>query len=168
MNRFETFELEAGGGSAGLLTPGRVLRALARGAGIPSEDVGLIEALRLGTAAVEVARSRALHLATPCYLPTDEAGRPALMVLRRKDDLPDEGRAELLLTTAEGPLPRPGEAALALADALGIGAEELGFGLEGAGFLRISVPLGALCGPVPKSIGIGGRRYEVENLAKKP
>ncbi len=165
---FESFEIEAGGGSAGLLTPGRVLRALARGAGVPSEDVGVIEAASLGTATVEIALSRALQLATPRFLPTDEGGKPALFVLRRPDDVPDEGRAELLLSDeAEGDLPAPGAVAIALADALGIGQEELGFGLQGAGFLRVSVPLSALVGPLPQTLGIAGRRFKLENLAKK-
>lgn len=165
---FERFEVEAGGGSAGLLTPGRILGALARGAGIPSEDVGVVEDLRHGVAVVEIAVGRAAGLATPRFLPTDEGGKPALFVLRRADDQPDEGRAELLLSSeGDGALPKPGEAALALADALGIGQEELGFGLQGAGFVRVSVPLAVLTGPVPATIGIAGRRFKVDNLAKK-
>jgi hypothetical protein len=168
MNAFETFEVEAGGDSAGLLTPGGILRALARGADIRGEDVGVIEAGRHGVALVEIATTRAMVLGTPRLLPSEEGGRPALFVLRRPDDLPDEGRAELLLTSDEGLAPAPGEAALALADALGIFAEDLGFGLEGHGFLRVSVPLGALVGAIPASLGIGGHRYRVENLAKKP
>jgi|GEM_PF-2514381 len=165
--RYETFEVEAGGGAAGLLTPGRILKALARGAGIPSEDIGTIEAGKLGTVYVEIATTRALQLATPRFLPTEEGGKPALFVLRRSDDLVDEGRAELLISSDEGALPGPGEAAIALADVLGIGQEELGFGLQGAGFLRVSVPLGSLTGPVPATVGIAGRRFKLENLAKK-
>lgn len=170
MNPYETFEIEAGGASPGLLSAGVILRALARGAAIPSEDVGAIEGARHGVARVELASARAAFLTTPRYLPSDEGGRPALFILRRPDDLPDEGRAELLLTPeVEGTaLPKAGELAIGLADTLGIGAEDLGFGLEGAGFLRASVPLEALTGPVPTSIGIAGRRYKVENLAKKP
>lgn len=170
MTAYQTFEVEAGGSSAGLLTPGRILRALARGAAIPSEDVGVVAATRHGVAEVEIATARALYLTTPRYLPTDEAGRPALFVLRRPDDLPDEGRAELVLSAEadDDALPKPGEVAIAFADALGIGAEDLGFALEGAGFLRVSVPLEALTGPVPTSIGIAGKRYKIENLAKKP
>jgi len=165
---FELFWVESGGGSAGLLTPGRVLGALARGAGIASEDVGAVEDLRHGVASVEVAVGRAAGLATPRFLPTEEGGQPALFVLRRPDDQGDEARAELLLSIeGEGALPKPGEAALALADALGIGQEELGFGLQGAGFLRVSVPLAVLTGVVPATIGIGGRRFKLENLAKK-
>ena len=170
MTSYETFEVEAGGSSAGLLTPGRILRALARGAAIPSEDVGGVEARRHGVAEVEIATARALYLTTPRYLPSDEGGRPALFMLRRSDDLPDEGRAELVLSAEadDTALPKPGEVAIAFADALGIGAEDLGFALEGAGFLRVSVPLEALTGPVPTSIGIAGKRYKIENLAKKP
>jgi hypothetical protein len=164
---FETFEVEAGHASAGLLTPGRVLGALARGAGISSEEVGMVEIARHGTAAVEIARGRAVTMSTPQLLPCEEGGRPALFVLRRPDDPPEAGRAELLLSVEEGEPPRPGEAALALADALGIGQEELGFGLQGAGFLRVSVPLGVVANPLPSHLGIGGKRYKVENLAKK-
>lgn len=164
---FETFEVEAGGASSGLLTPGRILAALAEGAGIASEDVGALEIARHGCASVEIARGRALSVATPQLLPYTEEGRPALMVLKRPEDEPEEGRAELLLTIDEGELPRPGEVALALADALGIGQEELGFGLQGAGFLRVSVPFGVLANPLPKQLGVGGKRYKVENLAKK-
>lgn len=172
MTPYETFEIEAGGGSSGLLSAGRILRALARGAAIPSEEVGAIGlsgGARHGVAQVEIAEGRAAFLTTPRYLPSDEGGKPTLFMLRRADDLPDEGRAELLLSpeAEDAPLPRPGEAAIALADALGIGAEELGFSLEGAGFVRISVPLEALTGPVPTSIGIAGRRFQIENLAKK-
>lgn len=165
--KFETFEVEAGGGSAGLLTPGRILKALARGAGLASEEIGTIEAGKLGTAFVEIAAHRALQLATPRFLPTEEGGKPALFVLRRPDDLSDDGRAELLVSSDDGDLPGPGEAAIALADVLGIGQEELGFGLQGAGFVRVSVPLGALTGPLPATVGIAGRRFKLENLAKK-
>ncbi len=64
---------------------------------MPSEEIGTVEAGKLGTAFVEIAAHRALQLTTPRFLPTEEGGKPALFVLRRPDDLPDDGRAELLV-----------------------------------------------------------------------
>lgn len=165
---FERFEIEVGGGSTGLLTPGRVIAALACGAGITAEEIGIVEPLRHGVATVEIALGRAARIGTPRLLPSEEGGRPALFLLRRPDDLPEEGRAELLLSIeGGGEAPRPGEVALALADALGIGQEEIGFGLRGSDFVRVSVPLGVCAGPLPAQLGIAGKRYKIENLAKK-
>lgn len=166
-NTYELLELDAGGASAGAMTPGRVLRALALGANIPAEQVGLIEPAGPGRVTVEIDRLRAAHLTTPRLLPCDDGGLRAVFVLRREDDLPDEGRFEVLIEAPSGaPAPSPGAVARALAP-LGLHAEDLGFGLDGAGFVRLSLPLRA-ARLIPASLSIDGVTHAVENLLKKP
>lgn len=165
---YEIFELEAGGPSSGLLVPGRVLRALAVGADVAAEDVGTIEPLKRGSVAVEIARHRALTLATPRLVPSLEGGQAAVFVLRRADDEAsiDEAR-ELLVSWDDGPAPAPGEVAVALAEALDGFAEELGFGLAGATFLRVQVPLAWVLRGIPTNLQVGPRALRLELAEKK-
>ncbi len=170
---WETLELEAGGASAGLLVPGRVLRALGVGLGIPAEDVGMIGPGRLGVAAVEVAAGRAAMLQTPRFVAADEGGRPAVFVLRRADERDEDARRELVVTwdaaMADAEAPTPGAIAVALAEAMAprLGAEDVGFGLQGVGYLRVQVPLGAALSGVPAELRIGSRTLGVELAEKK-
>lgn len=160
---WETFEVEAGGPSSGLLLPGRVLRALALGAEVPSEDVGVMLPGRRGAVRVEIARHRAAAIATPRSLPSLEGDKPAVFVLRRPDDEPDpDERRELLVTWEDdGPAPAPGALAAALAEATGSAADELGFGLAGARFVRVQVPLGLVLQGVPTALTIGSRAFTI-------
>ena len=171
---WETLELEAGGASAGLLVPGRVLRALGVGLGIPAEDVGMIGPGRLGVATVEIAAGRAALLQTPRFVAADEGGRPAVFVLRRADERDEDTRRELVVTWDAAPqseveAPTPGAVAVALAEAMAprLGAEDVGFGLQGVGYLRVQVPLGAALSGVPAEIRIGTRTLGVELAEKK-
>ncbi|MFO0748829.1 MAG: hypothetical protein U1F43_24660 [Myxococcota bacterium] len=171
MSAFDTFQIEAGGPGAGLLVPGRVLRALALGAGVPAEDVGQMEPDRRGAVSVEIARHRAVGIATPRHLASHEGGKPALFVLRRVDDEPelDEARSLLVTWSDGGTAPAPGAVATALVEAAGGGlfAEDLGFGLAGASFLQVQVPLSLVLRGVPATIRIGARELQVELAEKK-
>ncbi|MCC6621780.1 MAG: hypothetical protein IT385_11030 [Deltaproteobacteria bacterium] len=152
---WETFEVEAGGPSSGLLLPGRVLRALAQGAEVPAEDVGVMLPGKRGSVLVEIARHHAARLATPRSLPSLEGESvPAVFVLRRPDDEPDpDARRELLVSwDDDGAAPSPGALAAALADATGGAADELGFGLAGARYVRVQVPLGLVLRGLPATL----------------
>jgi len=155
---WETFEIEAGGPASGLLVPGRLLRALGH-AEVPAEDVGVMLPGKRGSVLVEIARHHAARLATPRSLPSLEADRPAVFVLRRLDDEPDPDRArELVVTWDDGEAaPAPGALATALAEATGCPADELGFGLAGGRFVRVQVPLWVALAGLPTSLTIGQR-----------
>lgn len=165
MSATETFEVELGASNGGLLTPGRILRALALGARVPSEDVLAVTISGHDTATVEIAVGRSAFLGTPRLLPCEEGGRPALFVLRRPDDPSTESLADLLVTADDGAAIRPAELA-PLAEQLGLGVDELGFGLAGPDFVRVSVPL-AVAPFAPKSFAAGARSFRTESLAKK-
>ncbi|MBL8788194.1 MAG: hypothetical protein JNJ59_25090 [Deltaproteobacteria bacterium] len=165
MSATETFEVELGASNGGLLTPGRILRALALGARVASEDVTSVTISGHATATVEIALQRSAFLGTPRLLPCEEGGRPALFVLRRPDDPTTEALAELLITAEDGAPIRPTELS-ALADLLGLGVDELGFGLAGSDFVRLTVPL-AVAPFAPKSFTSGTRSFRAESLAKK-
>jgi hypothetical protein len=131
---------------------------------------------RLGVATVEVAAGRAALLQTPRFVAAHEGGRPAVFVLRRADERDDDARRELVVTwevgaptAEEGEAPMPGAIAVALAEAMAprLGAEDIGFGLQGVGTLRVQVPLGAALSGVPAEIRIGTRTLGVELAEKK-
>jgi hypothetical protein len=166
---WETFVVEAGGPSAGLLVPGRVLRALALGAEVPAEDVGTMTPGRRGEVVVEITRHRALSLSTPRRLPSLEGERPALFVLRRPDDEPDADLARELLVSWDdgGQPPAPGALATALAEATGCHAEDLGFGLAAASYARVQVPLFVTLAGVPEALVVAGRTLRVEVDSRK-
>jgi hypothetical protein len=91
----------------------------------------------------------------------------AIFLLEREDDLRDEGHFDILVTCTSSTRPLPGKVARALADALGLGSEELGFGLEGADYLRVSLPLRA-ARSLPTALTIDGVLHPIESLLKKP
>ncbi len=165
---FETFQLE---GPAPLMHPSKVMAALALGLHLRSDEVGVITPERPDTVSLEVARPRAATLSTPRDLVVRLDGRPALFTLRRPSDEPEvfeTGRADALVTF-DGQAPTPAALIGALAPALGLAGEDLGLGLEGAGFLRISLPLSALVRlTAGLELTVGATRLRVESLTKKP
>jgi len=163
---YETFTLSAGRSSDGLLSPGLIMNALALGAAVPSEDVGLITPMGPGRASVELARSSAARLGTPRFLPCATPNAKALFLLEREDDLPDENRFDILVH-CKGKRPLPGKVSNALSERLELGSEELGFGLEGSDYLRVSLPLRA-ARDLPDAVSIDGVSHPIESLLKKP
>jgi hypothetical protein len=165
---FETFQLE---GPAAYMHPSKVMAALTLGLHLRSDEVGVVTPERPDTVSLEVARPRAAVLSTPRDLVVRLDGRPALFTLRRPTDEPEvfeTGRADALVTF-DGPTPTPGALIGALAPALGLAGEDLGLGLEGAGFLRISLPLSALVRITSGlEVTAGETRLRVESLTKKP
>lgn len=141
---FETFELE---GPAALMTPSTAIAALASGLSLSSEDVGAVVPLGVGRLSVELDRRRASRLATPRDVPTRLRHERALFRLSRESDLPnfpgDFAQLEAIATVKSGPVPGPGAMAAALCECLAISAEDLGFALEGHGFVRLTLPLAA-------------------------
>ena len=167
----ETLVLEAGGPAADALTPGRVLRALALGAGVHAEEVGTILPLVRGSALVEVAVTRAARLATPLPIQVEEAGARTLMTLRREDDPPEDALSELAVHWDDGgPPPAPGAFAAALAVALrgAAGAESLGAAFFGDGWGRLALPASlATSTRLPAALDVAGRRFELVSAGKK-
>lgn len=165
---FETFLLE---GPAAFMHPSKVMAALALGLHLRSDQVGLVTPERPDAVTLEVARPRAATLSTPRDLVVRLDGRPAVFTLRRPTDEPEvfeTGRADALISF-EGQAPTPAALIAALAPALGLAGEDLGLGLEGAGFLRISLPLSALVRiTAGLELTVGGTRLRVESLTKKP
>jgi len=94
-----------------------------------------------------------------------DAQMQELDAARGPDDPTAEALAELLVTSDDGAPIRPTELT-PLADLLGLGAEELGFGLAGPDFVRLTVPL-AVAPFAPKSFAAGARSFRAESLAKK-
>ncbi|MCB9729181.1 MAG: hypothetical protein H6744_18955 [Deltaproteobacteria bacterium] len=140
---FETLLVEAPGAGAGLLAPGSILRALALGAGVRAEEVGLLIPVGRGRVAVDVGVQRAAGLSTPRLLPFTEGASPALLVLRREDDPAEEDRVWLELRWPAGtPRPGPGALGAALSAATGgsIGAEAIGASFCGDGWMQLEVP----------------------------
>jgi len=167
----ETLVLEAGAAAASLLTPGRVQRVLALGAGVRAEEIGGITPLTGGRVAVEIAIARAARLTTPRVVPVRETSGAALFTLRREDDVPDEESCVVALTwPADQPPPSPGALASALA-AIGVGAvgaESLGAIFVGQGYARLEVPLGlALSGLLPEELTVDGRPLRLAIPGKK-
>ncbi len=115
--RHETVFIETSGAGAGLLAPGRIQRALALAAGLNSDDIGTITPMGRGRAAVEIAMQRALSLATPLALPIREAGRPALLYVRRESDPDAEQRTTVHIAWEDGVAPTPGALIKVLAHA---------------------------------------------------
>ena len=141
--RHETLHIEAGGAAAPALSPGLVMAALARGAGVRAEDIGLMLPDGRGALQVEIASARAARIATPLHLPAFFAGSPLLMTLRREDDAPEDSLTEVLVAWDDGGgPPAPGAFATALAVALRgtAGAESLGAAFFGAGWGRLTLP----------------------------
>ena len=172
---YETLFVEAGGPASGLLLPGRVQRALADGAGIRAEDVGLIRPLERGRVEVEVATHRAHRIATPLALPMDEGGRPALLILRRPHDAPGEADTHVILPWTHGDgAPSPGCVSAAIAKAMGgeLGQEEVGAGLAGPNWLRLALPERILVRlELPLELEIAGTTMTLSAVAdgkKKP
>ena len=158
---YEVLVVEAAGPDAGLLGPGCILEALALGAGLKAEEVGVMAPLRRGPVAVEVAVERARNIATPRVLAFDDGGGPAAFVLRREDDPPEEGWFEVLARwTDGGPAPSPGALGAALSLATGglVGAECLGAAFAGPSWVRLSMPDRLLLGDkLPGTVEVAGR-----------
>lgn len=193
LREWRPFVLE---GPAQAMSPGPVMVALASGARLTAGELGAIVPVAPGQVTVEIGAGRAAHLSTPLFLSARVAGRPACYVLRRPDDEAEPfepGRFDVLVV-ADGPVeptspgdarpgPSPAALARALGEALGLASEDLGFGLEGGDFVRVSLPLSALArvarfavraGPdaaaapsTPPTVDVEGRRYRLEILAKK-
>ncbi|MGM0574757.1 MAG: hypothetical protein ACQEXJ_07630 [Myxococcota bacterium] len=161
----ETLLLEAGGPGAEALSPGRIQRALALGAGVRSEEIGALEPLGRGRVAVDVALARALSLSTPRPIPLLEGDDSTVLLLRRPDDPPEEGEAALLITWSDGGgAPSPGALAAALSEASGgsLGPEEIGAGFVGPGWLRLTAPARVLVAvDLPARVTAGGRTLDV-------
>jgi hypothetical protein len=168
MPGFETLLIEAPGPGAGLLAPGRIQRALALGAGVRSEEIGLLFPVGRGLVAVDISVQRAAALATPRYLPFTEDASPALLVLRREDDPEEEGTVWLRLTWPVGDgkalPPSPGALSAALAHATkgAVGAETVGASFGGLGWMRVEVPQRYLLAlSFPLDLSVGGRAVRV-------
>ncbi|MFT7581167.1 MAG: hypothetical protein ACI9MR_002841 [Myxococcota bacterium] len=137
MNRFETLILETGVTSAALATPGSVLQALALGAGLRANDVGMMHPVSRGRVNVEITSVRAWSIPTPVALPVGDA----VFNLRRDTDLPLAAPTRLQLGWA-GAAPTPGALAAALSQATEgqLGAEELGAGFATPTSVQVEVP----------------------------
>ncbi|MEZ4265605.1 MAG: hypothetical protein R3F39_04440 [Myxococcota bacterium] len=165
---FETLLVEAPGPGAGLLAPGRIQRALALGAGIRAEEIGLMMPRGRGQVAVDISVQRAAGLATPRYLPFTDDASPALLMLRRDDDPEEEGSFWLRLTWPVGEAgsrpPTPGALSSALAEATrgAVGAETVGASFGGVGWMRIEVPERYLLAlSFPMDLKVSGRTVRV-------
>lgn len=161
---WEELILEAPGALEGAPSPGLVQRALAEGAGIRADEVGIASPTGRGRVLVEVAAARARRIATPRHLVLQDA----TMVLRRADDPPEEAHLHLEFTWTDcGPPPPPGALAVALSEATGgwLGAEHLGYGISGPGWLRLTAPDRLLIAErLPERFQVGRRTLTLEPL----
>ncbi|MCB9734143.1 MAG: hypothetical protein H6745_16220 [Deltaproteobacteria bacterium] len=170
---YETLLVDAGGPSEGLLSPGRVLRALHQGAGISAEEVGAMRPEARGIVAIDVLVERARRVATPSPLPVrdDATHRDALLVLRRADDAETDEDAIIHVRALDGgALPAPGALAVALSAASGgaYGAEAVGAVFAARDALRVTLPLAwATSDRLPDALEVAGRPFALEPAGKK-
>lgn len=161
MQTHETLLVEATGAAAGALDPGAIQAALALGAGIRSDEIGLCLPAGRGRAHVEITLARAQTLATPRMLPAGET----VLTLRRDGDPQAELPCPVEVRAADGgPAARPGALASALAAASDgvVGAESLGVCVPAGSSLHVSVPERVILGgKLPSSLEIDGRRFDL-------
>jgi len=138
MSDMATLIVDAGPLAGGWLTPGRVLRAVHRGARVASDAIGTLRPLDRGQVEVTLPAALAAAVVTPLPVRLDDA----LVTLRRPDDVDASFNASALGASITGASPTPGALSVALAGALGdgFGAEDVGLTLIAGDALTTELP----------------------------
>lgn len=155
---WHSFIADAGQSASGWLTPGRVLKAFARGPQVSSDVLGPLTPAGPGCVTAQVPASLAASVRTPLPVRVDDG----IITIRREDD-----RLALERTTLDAPvqgtLPPAGQVTAAIAAALGdgYGSEDVGLTLDGASRLILDLPPMSE-GRLPGSLVVGDATIDVD------